>query len=100
MHCEAALHIVDDPEVFASLVDLDDIHEAGGKLGVGPGLAIDLDQPLLHDSLHLLHAQRILHAYAVPDTLHVHFMKIAIKLGELNNLSMIRYYLAKQVSFL
>ena len=98
MHCEAALHIVDDPEVFASLVDLDDIHEAGGELGVSPGLAINLDQPLLHDSLHLLHAQRILHA--VPDTLHVHFMKIAIKLGELNNLFMIRYYLAKQVSFL
>ena len=60
MHCEATFHIVDDPEVFPSLVDLDDIHEAGGELGISPGLPIDLDQPLLHDRLHLFHVQRIL----------------------------------------
>ena len=60
MHREATFHIVDDPEVFPSLVDLDDIHEAGGELGVGPGLAINLDQTLLHDGLHLLHVECVL----------------------------------------
>ena len=57
---EASLHVVDDPEVLAGLVNLDDVHEAGGELGVGPGLAVDLDQTLLHDSLHLLHRDGVL----------------------------------------
>ena len=61
MHCETPLDIIDDPEVLSSLLDLHDVHEASGELGVGPGFPIDLDQPLLHDSLHLLHAQGILH---------------------------------------
>ena len=60
MDSEASLHVVDDPEVLASLVDLDDVHEAGGELRVGPGLAIDLDQTLLHDGLHLLHVECVL----------------------------------------
>ena len=57
---ETSLDVVDDPEVLSSLLDLDDIHEAGGELGVGPGLAINLDQTLLHDGLHLLHGDSIL----------------------------------------
>ena len=61
VHCEATFHIVDYPEVLPRLVDLDDVHEAGGELGIGPGLPVDLDQPLLHDRLHLFHAQCILH---------------------------------------
>ena len=61
MHCETPLDIVDDPEVLSSLLDMHDVHEAGGELGIGPGFPIDLDQPLLHDRLHLLHAQGILH---------------------------------------
>merc|ERR1712072_1292479 len=52
----------DDPVVLASLVDLNDVHEAGGELGVSPGLAIDLDQTLLHDGLNLLHGDGILQA--------------------------------------
>ena len=60
MHCETPLDIVDDSEVLSSLLDLHDVHEASGELGVSPGLSIDLDQPLLHDSLHLLHTQGIL----------------------------------------
>ena len=60
MHREAPLDIVDYPKVLSSLLNLDDIHEAGGELWVSPGLAINLDQPLLHDRLHLLHAQSIL----------------------------------------
>ena len=35
--------------------------KAVGNLGVGPGLAVNLDQTLLHDSLHLLHTQGIPH---------------------------------------
>ena len=57
---ETSLDVVDDPEVLSSLLDLDDIHEAGGELGVGPGLAVNLDQTLLHDGLHLLHVECVL----------------------------------------
>ena len=60
MDGEASLDVVDDPKVLSSLVDLDDVHEAGGELGVGPGLAINLDQTLLHDGLHLLHGDGVL----------------------------------------
>ena len=60
MDGEASLDVIDDPEVLSSLVDLDDVHEAGGELGVGPGLAINLDQTLLHDGLHLLHGDGVL----------------------------------------
>ena len=67
MDSEASLHVVDDPEVLASLVDLDDVHEAGGELRVGPSLAIDLDQTLLHDGLNLLHGDGVLQA--VPEQL-------------------------------
>ena len=67
MDGEASLHVVDDPEVLASLVDLDDVHEAGGELRVGPSLAIDLDQTLLHDGLNLLHGDGVLQA--VPEQL-------------------------------
>ena len=61
VHCETPLDIVDDSEVLSSLFDLHDVHETSGELGVGPGLPIDLDQPLLHNRLHLFHAQGILH---------------------------------------
>ena len=60
VHGEASLDVVDDPEVLAGLVDLDHVHEAGGELGVGPGLAINLDQALLHDGLDLLHGNGVL----------------------------------------
>ena len=63
---EASLDVVDDPEDISSLLDLDDIHEAGGELGVGPGLAINLDQALLHDGLDLLHGNGVLQT--VPGT--------------------------------
>ena len=60
MDGEASLDVVDDPEVLAGLVDLDHVHETGGELGVGPGLAINLDQALLHDGLDLLHGNGVL----------------------------------------
>ena len=60
MDGETSLDVVDDPEVLSSLLDLDDIHEASGELGVSPGLAVNLDQTLLHDGLHFLHVECVL----------------------------------------
>ena len=57
---EASLDVIDDPEVLSSLLNLDNIHEPSGELGVSPGLAVDLDQALLHDGLHLLHGDCVL----------------------------------------
>merc|ERR1719228_1424260 len=60
VHDEPSLHVVDDAEVLTGLLNLDDIHKASGELGVGPELAINLDQSLLTDGLHLLHGEGIL----------------------------------------
>jgi len=57
---EPALDIVDDAEVLSGLLNLDDIHETSGELGVGPELAINLDEALLADGLDLLHGKSIL----------------------------------------
>jgi len=57
---ESSLHVVDDTEVLSGLFNLDNIHESSRELGISPGLAINLDQPLLEDGLHLLGAQGIL----------------------------------------
>ena len=85
MHCETPLDIVDDSEVLSSLFDLHDVHEASGELGIGPGLPIDLDQPLLHDSLHLLHAQGILHS--VPWENSVNLVVCGMHQTDVNKLS-------------
>ena len=55
---EAALGVVDETEVLASLLDTDDVHEAGGVGSVGPDLAVDLDEALHHDGLGLATMQR------------------------------------------
>jgi hypothetical protein len=47
------------PEVVVGLLQGDDIHEAGGVGGVGPVLAVNLDQALHQDHLDLLAGQRI-----------------------------------------
>ena len=78
VHGEPALHVVDDAEVLAGLLDLDDIHESSGEpgeksvsiitfmsnttnlLGISAGLAINLDEPLLEDSLDLLGVEGVL----------------------------------------
>ena len=59
---ESSLNVVDDAEILPSLLNLDDVHEASGELRIGPGLAINLNQPLLHNGLHLLGGQGILQA--------------------------------------
>ena len=50
---EATLDVVDEAEVFASLLDGNDVHEAGWVGDVGSDLAIDLDKALHHDRLGL-----------------------------------------------
>jgi len=64
---EAALGIVDEAEVLASLVDRDDVHEAGGVGHVGADLAVNLDEALLHDGLGLAVVEGILEAVADED---------------------------------
>ena len=48
---EAALGVVDETEVLASLLDRDHVHETGGVSGIGADFAIDLDEALLNDRL-------------------------------------------------
>lgn len=64
---EAALGVVDKAEVLASLLDADDIHEAGWVCGIGADLAIDLDQALHDNGLGLAGVERILQAVADED---------------------------------
>jgi len=60
VNSEPSLHVVDDTEVLASLLDLDNIHEASGELRISAGLSVNLDQPLLEDGLDLLGVESIL----------------------------------------
>ena len=64
---EAALGVVDEAEVLASLLNGDDVHEAGGVGDVGADLAVDLDEALHHDGLGLAVVERILEAVADED---------------------------------
>jgi hypothetical protein len=57
---EAALGVVDKTEVLASLLDANDIHEAGWVCGIGTDLAINLDQALHDNGLGLAGVESIL----------------------------------------
>merc|ERR1740129_1432138 len=57
-----SLDIIDQTEVFASLFNLDDIHETSWESGVSSDFAVNLDQSLFHDSLDLLGGQSVLQA--------------------------------------
>ena len=46
---ESSFNIIDKTEVFASFINLDDIHESRREAGISSGFTIDLDQPLLHN---------------------------------------------------
>ncbi len=60
VHGEAALGVVDEAEVLARLLDRDDVHVAGRVGGVGPHLAVDLDQALHHDRFRLARVEGVL----------------------------------------
>ena len=64
---EAALNVVDQAEVLASLLDGDDVHEAGRVGRVGADLAVNLDQTLHENGLGLAVVQRVLEAVANED---------------------------------
>ena len=55
-----SLDIVDKTEIFSSLFNLDDIHETGWESGISSHFAVNLDEPLLHNSAHFLGSQGIL----------------------------------------
>jgi hypothetical protein len=57
---ETALGVVDKAEVLAGLLDGDNIHEASRVGGVGADLAIDLDQALHDNGLHLATVEGVL----------------------------------------
>lgn len=57
---EATLGVVDETEVFAGLLDADDIHEACWIGGIGTDLAINLDQALHDNGLGLASVESIL----------------------------------------
>lgn len=60
MDGEAALGIIDETEMFASLVDRDHVHEAGRVGDVGSDFAIDLDEALHQDGHGLTVVQGVL----------------------------------------
>lgn len=64
---EAALNVVDQAEILASLLDGDNVHETGGVGDVGADLAVNLDEALHEDGLGLAVVQRVLEAVANED---------------------------------
>ena len=64
---EAALGVVNQAEVLAGLLDVDNVHEAGGEGHVGADLVVDLDQALHDDGLGLAVVQSVLEAVADED---------------------------------
>jgi hypothetical protein len=64
---KAALGVIDQAEVLASLVDGDHVHEAGWVGGIGADLAINLDQSLHDDCLGLTSVERILETVSDED---------------------------------
>lgn len=64
---EAALGVVNQTEVLASLLDADDIHETSWVGGISSDLAIDLDQALHDNSLGLAGVESILETISDED---------------------------------
>lgn len=51
---KAPLHVIDEPEVLSCFLNLDNVHEAGREAVVSPNFAVDFDQALFEDPLHLV----------------------------------------------
>jgi hypothetical protein len=60
VHGETALGVVNEAEVLASLLNGDHVHVASRVGGVGADLAIDLDQALHDNGLHLATVEGVL----------------------------------------
>mmetsp|Transcript_15869 Transcript_15869/g.31885 ORF Transcript_15869/g.31885 Transcript_15869/m.31885 type:complete len:246 (+) Transcript_15869:339-1076(+) len=61
---EAAADVVEKAEEFVRLLDANDIHEARRVSLIGPRLAVNLDEALHEDVLHLLGVEGILETIA------------------------------------
>ena len=57
---EATFGIIDKTEILASLLNGDNIHEAGRVCGIRANFAVNLDKALHHDCFRLARIQRIL----------------------------------------
>lgn len=64
---EAALGVVDEAEVLASLLDRDDVHQSRGEGGVRADLSIDLNEALHKDGIDLAGVESVLQAVAEKD---------------------------------
>ena len=58
--CEPSFGIIDETEVFAGLLDRDDIHEAGRVCGVRADLPVYFDEALHNDGLGFAGVESIL----------------------------------------
>lgn len=76
----SALGVVDESEVLASLLEGDDVHEAGRVGGVGADLAVNLDQTLHEDGLGLAVVQGILQTVADEDD-EGHALALLVRTG-------------------
>jgi hypothetical protein len=61
------LGVVDEAEVLASLINGDDVHQAGGESRVGADLAVNLDEALHEDGVDLATVEGILQAVSQED---------------------------------
>lgn len=60
MDCEASFGVIDEAEVFACLLDGDNIHETGRICGVGADLTIYFDKALHDNSLGFAGVESVL----------------------------------------
>lgn len=60
MYCEAALGVIDKAEVLTSLLDTDNIHEAGWVCSICTDFTVNLDKALHHNGFCLARIQGIL----------------------------------------
>lgn len=67
MYGETTLGIVDETEVFASLVNRDNVHEASWVVRIGANFSIDLDQSLHDNLLDLTAVESIFQAVSEED---------------------------------
>jgi len=64
---ETTLGVVDETEVFASLFNTDNVHEAGGECGIVADFVVDLDEALHHNGLGFTTVERILETVTEKD---------------------------------
>ena len=88
---ESAFSVVDDSEVLASLLDLDNVHESSWVLMVGSDPTVNLNVTVLKDVLYLLQS------HGVPQTVPKIFLSSVQKLSKISFLKInIIYWLKMQ----